>query len=172
MAPNAVGNTTRPDLRNPGELNYQVGSQSDRNKYVSQAHNEYGGIPHQVNPPNLFGPLEQFTGGSRPPESEASEPSPGVVDQRILETQAAQLAALLNAQVQRAVEKQMGKISHQSVMPPSPAISSEANDVSIVRSHGAASQRIPTLQTEPTVEKWSLLQNALTSCHAYTWHVS
>ena len=47
----------------------------------------------------------------------------------------------------------MGKISHQPVMPPSPAISSEANDASIVRSHGAASQRIPTLQTEHTVEK-------------------
>ena len=47
----------------------------------------------------------------------------------------------------------MGKMSHQPVMPPSPEISSEVNDASIVRSHGAASQRIPTLQTEPTVEK-------------------
>ena len=63
------------------------------------------------------------------------------------------MAALLNTQVQLAVEKQMGKISHQSVMPSSPAISSEANDASIVRIHGAASPRIPTLQTEPTVEK-------------------
>ena len=47
----------------------------------------------------------------------------------------------------------MGKISHQSVMPPSTAIRSEANDASNVRSHGAASQRISTLQTEPTVER-------------------
>ena len=38
-------------------------------------------------------------------------------------------------------------------MLPSPAVSSEANDASIVRSHGAASQRIPTLPTEPTVER-------------------
>ena len=65
--------------------------------------------------------------------------------------------------VQRAVVYRnfcykMGKISHQTVMPPSPAISSESNDASLVRSHDAASQRIPTLQTEPTVEKWSLLQ--------------
>ena len=101
----------------------------------------------------MFGPLQQFTGGSRPPESEAPVPSRGLVDPRILETQAAQLAALLNTQVQLAVEKQMGKIPHQPVMPPSPAISSEANDASIVRSHGAASQRIRTLQTEPTVER-------------------
>ena len=38
-------------------------------------------------------------------------------------------------------------------MPPSPAISSEVNDASIVRCHGASSQRIPTLQTEPTLER-------------------
>ena len=172
MAPNAGGNTTRPGLRNPGELNYQVGSQSDQNEYVSQAHDEYGGMPPPINAPHLVGPLQQFTSGSRPLEFEAPVPSPDLVDPRLLETQAAQLAALLNTQVQLAIEKQLGKISHQSVMPPSPATRSEANDASIVRSHGAASQRIPTLQTEPTVEKWSLLQNTLTSCRAYSWHVS
>ena len=153
MAPNAGGDTTRPGLRNPGELDYRVGSQSDQNEYVSQAHEEYGGMPPLINPPHLFGPLQQFTGSSRPPESEAPVPGPGLVDPRTLETQAAQLAALLNTQVQLADENQMGKISHQPVMPPSPASNSEANDASIVRSHGAASQRIPTLQTEPTVEK-------------------
>ena len=47
----------------------------------------------------------------------------------------------------------MGKISDQSVMPPSPAIRSEANDASTVRSHGASSQRIPTLQMDPTLER-------------------
>ena len=153
MAANAGGDTTRPGLRNPGELNYQVGSQSDQNEYVSHARDEYGGMPPPINPPYLFGPLQQFTGSSRPPESEAPVPGPGLVDPRILEIQAAQPAALLNTQVRLAVEKQMCKISHLPVMPPSPAISSEANDASIVRSHGAASQRIPTLQTEPTVEK-------------------
>ena len=153
MAPNAGGNTTRPGLRNPGELNYQVGSQSDQNEYVSQAHDEYGSMPPPINPPHLVGPLQQFSRGSRPPESEAPVPSPGLVAPRIVETQAAQLAALLSTQVQRAVEKQMGKISHQSVMPPSPAISSEGNDASLVRSNGAASQRIPTVQTEPTVKR-------------------
>ena len=50
----------------------------------------------------------------------------------------------------------MGNISHQSVMPLSPAISSEANDASIVRSHGAASPCIPTLQKEPTLERMEL----------------
>ena len=112
MAPNAGGNTTKPSLQNPGEFNYQVGSQSDQNEYVSQAHDEYGGMPPPINPPHLFEPLQQFTGSSRPPKSEAPVPSPVLVDPRILETQAAQLAALLNTQVQLAVEKQMGKISH------------------------------------------------------------
>ena len=97
-------------------------------------------------PPLLFGPLEEFTGGSRPPESEAPVPSPGLVEPRIFETQAAQQASLLNTEVQLAVEKQMGKISHESVMPPSPAICSEPNNASIVHSHGATSPRIPTLQ--------------------------
>ena len=120
---------------------------------MSQAHDEYGGMPSPIAPPHLVGTLQHFPAGSKPPESEAPVPSPGLVEPRILETQAAQLATLLNTQVQLAVEKQMGKISHQSVMAPSPAISSEANDASTVRSHGAASQRIPTLQTEPTVER-------------------
>ena len=106
-----------------------------------------------ITPPHLVGPLQQFSGGSGPPESEAPVPSPGLVDPRILETQAAQMAALLNTQVQLAVEKQMGKVFHLPVMTSSPAISTEANDASIVRSHCAASPRIPTLQTEPTVEK-------------------
>ena len=153
-------------------MKYQVGSQSDQNEYVSQAHDEYGGMPPPIAPPHFFGLLQQFTGVSRPPESESPVPSPGLVDPRILETQAAQLAALLNTQVQLAVERQIGNISHQPVMPPSPATRSEANDASIVRIHGAASQRIPTLQMEPTVEKWSLLQNTLTSCRAYSWDVS
>ena len=153
MAPNAGGNTTRPGLLNPGELNYQVGSQSYQNEYVSHAHDEYGGMPPPIAHPHLVGPLQQFAGGSRPPESEAPVPSPGLVEPIIFETQAAQLVALLNTQVQLAVEKQMGKISNQSVMPPSPAMSSETNDTSIVRSHDAASQRIPTLQPEPTVER-------------------
>ena len=172
MPPNAGVNTTRLGLRNPGELKYQVGSQSDQNEYVSQAHEEYGGMPPPINLPHLFGPLQQITGSSRPPEFGAPVPGPGLVDPRILETQAAQLAALFNMRVQLAVENQMGKISHQPVMPPSPASNSEANDASIVRSHGAASQRIPALQTEPIVEKWSFLQNTLTSCRAYSWHVS
>ena len=47
----------------------------------------------------------------------------------------------------------MGKISHQLVMPPSPAISSGTNDASIARSHGAASQLTPTLPTESTVDR-------------------
>ena len=50
-----------------------------------------------------------------------------------------------------AVEKQMGQISHQAVMPPSSAISSEANNVLIIRSHGAPSRRFTTLSTEATV---------------------
>ena len=110
-------------------------------------------MPPPIAPSHLVGPLQEFSGGSRPPEFEAPVPRPGLVDPRTLETQAAQLAALLNTLVQIAFEKQMGTISHQSVMPLSLAISSEANDASIVRSHGAASQRIPTLQTEPTVER-------------------
>ena len=65
MALNADGNTTRPGLRNPGELNYQIGSQSDQNEYVSQVHEEYGGMPSSINPPHFFGPLQQFTSGSR-----------------------------------------------------------------------------------------------------------
>ena len=172
MALTAGGGNTRSSLRNPGELNYQVGSQSDQNEYVSQAHDEYGDMPPPINPPHLVGPPQQFTGGSRPPESEAPGASPGLVDSRMLETQAAHPAALLNTQVQLAIEKQLDKMSHRSVMPPSPATRSEANDASIVRSHAAASQSIPTLQTEPIVEKWSLLQNTLTSCRAYSWHVS
>ena len=153
MAPNAGGNTTRPGLRNPEELNYKVGSQSDRKEYVSRAHDEYGGMPRPIASPHSVGPLQEFAGGSRPPESEAPVPGPGLVNPRILETQGGQLAALLNTQVQLAVEKQMGKISHQSVMRPSPAISSEASNASILRSHGAAFQRIHTLPTEPTVER-------------------
>ena len=47
----------------------------------------------------------------------------------------------------------MGKISHRSVMPPSPATRLEANEASILRSHCAAFQRISTLQTEVTVER-------------------
>ena len=122
-------------------------------RYVSQAYNEYRGMPPPISPPHLVGPLQQFAGSSRPPKSEAPLTGPGLVEPIILETQAAQLAALLNTLVQLAVEKQMGKISLQSMMPPLPAISSEVKDASIVRSHGAASQRIPTLQTEPTVER-------------------
>ena len=38
-------------------------------------------------------------------------------------------------------------------MPPSPAISSESNDASVLSIHVAASQRIPTLPTEPTVDR-------------------
>ena len=153
MPRNAGGNTTRPGLRNPGELNYHVGSLTDQNGFLSQAHDEYGGIPPPISLQHLVGSLQQFAGVSRPPQSEVPVPSPSLFDPRILETQAAQLAALLNTQVRLAVEKQMGKFSHLPVMPPSPAISLEANDASTVRSHGAASQPIPTLPTEPTVER-------------------
>ena len=106
---------------------------------MSQARNEYGGMPPPIAPPHFVGPLQQFAGGSRPPQSETPVPSPGLVDPRIIETQAARLAVLLNTQLQLVVEKKMVKISDQSVMPLSPAICSEANDASIVRSHGAAS---------------------------------
>ena len=106
MAPNAGGNTTRPAVWNPGEVKYQVGSQSDQNEYVSQAHDEYGGMPPPIAPPHLVGSLQQLTGGSRPPQSENPVPSPGLVGPRSFETQAAQLAALLNTQGQLAVEKQ------------------------------------------------------------------
>ena len=153
MAPNAGVNTTRPGFLNPGELNYRVGSQSDQNEYVSHAHDEYGGMPPPITPPHLVGPLQKFAGGSRRPECGAPVPSPGLVDPRILETQAAQLADLLNTQVQPAVEKQIDKISHQSLIPPSPAMNSEANNASVVRRHGAASQLIPTLPTEPNVDR-------------------
>ena len=54
MSPNAGGDITRPSLRNPGELNYQVGSQSDQNEYVSQAHDAYGGMPPPINPHICF----------------------------------------------------------------------------------------------------------------------
>ena len=47
MAPNAGGGTTRSGVGTPGELNYPIGSQSDQNEYVSQAHEEYGGMPPQ-----------------------------------------------------------------------------------------------------------------------------
>ena len=70
MAPNAVGNTTRPGLRNQRELNVQVGSQCDQNEYVSLAYDEYGGMPPPINPSHLVRPLQQFAGGSRPPKSE------------------------------------------------------------------------------------------------------
>ena len=63
MAPNAGGNNPRPRLRNPRELNYQVGSQSDNNEYVCQAHDEYGGMPPPIAPPHLVGPLQKFPGG-------------------------------------------------------------------------------------------------------------
>ena len=172
MAPNAGGNITKPGLLNPGELNCQVGSQSDQNEYVSQAHEEYGGMPPLINPQYLFGPHQQFTGSSRPPESEAPVPGLGLVDPRIVETQAAKLAALLNTQVQLAVEKQMGKISHQPVMPPSPATRSEANDASIVRSHSAASNVFLRYRRSSPLKEWSLVQNTLTSCRAYSRHVS
>ena len=107
-------------------------------------------MPTATAPPHLVGPLQQFTGGSKQPESEAPVESPGLVDRRILENQAAQLVYLYT-QVQHAVEKQMRRFFHPPLMPPLPVIRSEANDASIVRRYGAASQRIPNLPTEPTV---------------------
>ena len=64
-----------------------------------------------------------------------------------------QLRWMLCAQVQLAVENQMGKFPHQSVMTPSPAIRSEEKDASGLRIPGAPSQRVPTLPTEPTPDR-------------------
>ena len=158
MDPSAGGNNSRPDLRNPGERKDQVGSQFDQNEYVSQDHDEYGGMPPPIAPPQLVVPVEPFASGSTTPEFEAPVPSPDPFHPRNLETPAAHLSALFNTKVQLAVEKQRGQFSHHSVMPPSPAIRSQANGASVPRSPFHASKLISMLLTEPTVVELDTLK--------------